>query len=339
MLASLTERIESVRAWGRRTLDHWRVRRLWIDHLVRAVRRYQIQRGDRLAGSVTYFCFLSFFPLLALGYAVLGYTLDASSATREALETAITERLPGIAADLRLDQIASARTTAGIIGLFGLLYAGLGAMDALRAALREMSMTTVPPPNFFLGKLRDLISVVLLGTTLVASALVSGAATTVTDKVLDAVFGDNSLLSTQGFRIFVVVASVVADWVLFVILLGWVAKPAEPFKVIVRGALLGAIGFGLLKQAASLLLSTTLSNPIYGAFAATVGLLVWMNFSARLVLFAASWTSTTGLCPPPSPSPIPSIGDPLGGPVADPRSLRGPAPECKGATPRPTSEP
>ncbi|MFI7461068.1 YihY/virulence factor BrkB family protein [Nonomuraea sp. NPDC049646] len=336
-MTSLNERIASLRAWGRTTLDHWRVRRLWIDHLVRAVRRYQLQGGDRLAGSVTYFSFLSFFPLLALGYAVLGFTLDASSATREALETAITERLPGMAADLNLEQIAGARTTAGIIGLLGLLYAGLGAMDALRAALREMSMTTVPPPNFFLGKLRDLISVILLGATLVVSTLVSGAATTVTDKVLDHVFGDNSLLSTEGFRIFVVLASVVADWVLFVILLGWVAKPAEPFKVIVRGALLGAIGFGLLKQVASLLLSTTLSNPVYGAFAAIVGLLVWMNFSARLVLLAAAWTSTTGLCPPPSPSPIPSLGDPLEVPAADPDQAAGP--ECRGTTPHPTSEP
>ncbi|MEU8316916.1 YihY/virulence factor BrkB family protein [Nonomuraea sp. NPDC048881] len=336
-MASLNERIASLRAWGRTTLDHWRVRRLWIDHLVRAVRRYQLQGGDRLAGSVTYFSFLSFFPLLALGYAVLGYTLDASSATREALETAINERLPGMATDLNLEQIAGARTTAGIIGLLGLLYAGLGAMDALRAALREMSMTTVPPPNYFLGKLRDLISVILLGATLVVSTLVSGAATTVTDKVLDHVFGDNSPLSTEAFRIFVVVASVVADWVLFVILLGWVAKPAEPFKVIVRGALLGAIGFGLLKQVASLLLSTTLSNPVYGAFAAIVGLLVWMNFSARLVLLAGAWTSTTGLCPPPSPSPIPSIGDPLGVPAADPGQAAGP--ECRGTTPHPTSEP
>lgn len=337
-MASLTERIESVRAWGRATLDHWRVRRLWIDHLVKAVRRYQLQSGDRLAGSVTYFAFLSFFPLLALGYAVLGFTLDASSATRTALESAIAERLPGIATDLNLEQIASARTTAGIIGLLGLLYAGLGAMDALRAALREMSMTTVPPPNYVLGKLRDLVSVILLGATLISSVLISGAATTVTDKALDTVFGDESLLSTVGFRIFVVVASVVADWLLFVILLGWVAKPAEPFSAILRGALLGAIGFGLLKQVASLLLSTTLGNPVYGTFAAIVGLLVWMNFSARLVLFSAAWTSTIGLCPPPSPSPIPSNGLPLEVPVADP-APQPPGPDCKGATPRPTSEP
>jgi membrane protein len=76
--------------------------------------------------------------------------------------------------------------------------------------------------------------------------------------------------------------------------------------VLARGALLGAIGFGLLKQVASLLLGQTLSNPIYGAFAVMVGLLVWINFSVRFVLYVAAWTATAGLCPPPSPSPIPS---------------------------------
>jgi membrane protein len=308
VLASLTQRIESARNWGRAKLDHWRIQKPWLDHLVRTVRRYQVQNGDRLAGAVTYFAFLSFFPLLALAYAVLGYTLVASDETRKALENAIADRLPGIASDLNISAIAGAKTTAGIIGLLGLLYAGLGALDALRGALREMSMTTAPPPNYFLGKLRDLASIVLLGVTLITSVIVAGAATTVTDTALDFIFGSESLLSSLGLRIAVVVASVVADWLLFVILLGWVARPTQPFRVIAEGALLGAFGFGLLKQAATLLLSTTLHNPLYGTFAAIVGLLIWMNLSARLVLYVAAWTATSGLGPPPSPTPIPGGG-------------------------------
>ncbi|MFC7104570.1 hypothetical protein ACFQQB_31465 [Nonomuraea rubra] len=66
-MASLTERVASVKAWGRVKLDHWRVRRLSLDHLVRAAQRYQLQSGDRLAGAVTYFAFLSFFPCWCWG--------------------------------------------------------------------------------------------------------------------------------------------------------------------------------------------------------------------------------------------------------------------------------
>jgi membrane protein len=307
-MASLTERVESVKAWGRAKLDHWRVRRLSLDHLIRAAQRYQIQSGDRLAGAVTYFTFLSFFPLLVLGYSVLGFVVATSETTRKALNQAIAERLPGIMDKLNFDleQIAEVKMTAGIIGLLGLLYAGLGALDAMRGALREMSMTTAPPLDFFLGKLRDLASLILLGVTAISSVLVAGFATTATDHVMKMLFGGDSPVGRLLFRVAGVVASVGADWLLFVILLGWVARPTQPFRVIAKGALLGAILFGVLKQIATLLLASTMGNVVYGAFAAIAGLLVWMNFSARLVLFVAAWTATAGLCPPPSPSPIPS---------------------------------
>ncbi|MDP4506544.1 YihY/virulence factor BrkB family protein [Nonomuraea turcica] len=306
VMAGLTERIGKVKAWGRGKVDDWRVRRLSFDHLIRAVQRYQVQFGDRLAGAVTYFAFLSFFPLMALSYAVLGLVVATSETTREALEAAIVERLPGIAGQLDLDAISTAKATAGIIGLLGLLYAGLGAMDALRGALREMSMTTEPPLNFFLGKLRDLASIAMIGVTMISSVLVAGFATTATDNVLEFLFGSESALATTGLRLAGVAASVGADWLLFLILLGWVARLTQPFRVIARGALLGAMGFGVLKQLATLLLGQTLGNPVYGTFAVIVGLLVWINFSARLVLYVAAWTATAGLCPPPSPTPPPT---------------------------------
>ncbi|MDX3109026.1 YihY/virulence factor BrkB family protein [Nonomuraea angiospora] len=304
-MASVVKRIEAVRAWSRRKVTRWRERRPALDHLIRAVRRYQHQSGDTLAGAVTYYAFLSFFPLVALSYAVLGFVVATSEATRDALEKAIIERLPGIATQLNLDAIATARQTAGIVGLLGLLYAGLGALDALRGALREMSMTTAPPLNFLVGKLRDLASIILIGTTMIVSVLVAGFATTATDKVMQFVFGSESAPATWGLRLAGVVASVGADWLLFLILLGWVDRPTRPFRLIARGALLGAIGFGVLKQAATLLLGQTLSNPVYGTFAVIVGLLVWINFSARLVLYVAAWTATAGRCPPPSPTPVP----------------------------------
>ncbi|WP_052422827.1 YihY/virulence factor BrkB family protein [Nonomuraea candida] len=325
-MTSLTQRVESVKSWWRGKLDSWRVRRLSLDHLIRAGQRYQLQYGDRLAGAVTYFAFLSFFPLVALGYAVLGFAVATSEPTRSALEQAIAERLPGIAEQLNLKVIARAKETAGIIGLLGLLYAGLGALDALRGALREMSMTTTPPLNFFVGKLRDLASLLLLGVTAISSVLVAGFATTATDKVMHFLLGSQSALAGLGFRVAGVAASVGADWLLFMILLGWVARPTQPLRVIAKGALLGAITFGVLKQVATLLLATTLGNPVYGTFAVIAGLLVWMNFSARLVLFVAAWTATSGLCPPPSPSPIPAgeVNGPAGtGPAPRPAHAPG----------------
>ncbi|MEU7896805.1 YhjD/YihY/BrkB family envelope integrity protein [Nonomuraea sp. NPDC049152] len=307
-MGTWVDRIGAVKEWGRRTTARSRVRWHPVDHLLRTVQRYQLQNGDRLAGAVTYFAFLSLFPIIALAFALFGYILQERTEIREALEKSITELLPGLADLINLDGIAQARTSAGMIGLVGLLYAGLGAVDALRGALREMSMTTTPPLNFFIGKARDLVTLLMLGVTLITSALVGGFATQATTTVATFLGVETSAGAEFTLAAVGLAASVAADWVLFLIVLGWVARTTKPFKVLARGAALGAIGFGVLKQVATLLLAGTLSNPVYGTFAVTAGLLLWINFSARLTLYVAAWTATSGLHPPPDPTPLPSYG-------------------------------
>ena len=49
-----------------------RQRRPLVDHLVRAVEHYGQVNGSALAAAVTYFAFLSFFPILALAFAIFG---------------------------------------------------------------------------------------------------------------------------------------------------------------------------------------------------------------------------------------------------------------------------
>ncbi|WP_371780754.1 YihY/virulence factor BrkB family protein [Streptosporangium subroseum] len=309
-MTDVWERIEAVRAWGRVRLGTARVRWPWLDHLIRTVRRYQLQFGDRLAGAVTYFAFLSFFPIIALAFAIFGYFLFADSKATDALAAAINAYLPGLADKLPIKQISESRTGAGIIGLIGLLYAGLGAMDALRGALREISMTTEPPLNFFLGKLRDLASFVLVGITVIFSVAVAGFATQASGVVAGWLGLSGSAAAVTGVWLVGLVVSVLADVVVFLIILGWMGRSTQPFRVVLRGALLGAVGFGVLKQLAALILSYTLNNPVYGVFAVVVGLLVWINLSARMILYVAAWTATAAFGPPPDPTPVPATALP-----------------------------
>ncbi|MCW2880084.1 MAG: rane protein-like protein [Sphaerisporangium sp.] len=304
--ASFLQRIESVKEWGRDRIEHYRVRWPWLDHLIRTVHRYQSQRGDRLAGAVTYFAFLSFFPVLALAFALFGYVVTVRPDALRTLITAINQQLPGLAGQLHLDQLASARASAGLIGLLGLLYAGLGAVDALRDALHDICVSCEPPVNWFVGKLRDLVALLLMGLTIVVSVLVGGIAVQATGVILGWLGLEGSVVAAALVRTAGVLIGVAADMLVFLVVLGWLAKVEKPFPIILRGALLGAIGFGLLKQLATLLLSHTLGNPIYGTFAVVVGLLIWINLAARLTLYVAAWTATADGTPPPEPTPVPT---------------------------------
>ena len=56
-------------------LANLRQKRPALDHLIRAFGRYTADAGDRQAAAVTFFGFLSFFPILALATTVLSYVL------------------------------------------------------------------------------------------------------------------------------------------------------------------------------------------------------------------------------------------------------------------------
>lgn len=57
-------------------------------------------------------------------------------------------------------------------------------------------------------------------------------------------------------------------------------------------ALIGAIGFELLKLLLSGYMQGVATKSMYGAFGVPVALLLWINFTAKLVVFCAAWTAT-----------------------------------------------
>ena len=64
-MASLKERVTS-------RVDRLRERRPSVDHAVRTFQHYGAVNGNGQAGAATYFGFLSFFPILALAFFVVG---------------------------------------------------------------------------------------------------------------------------------------------------------------------------------------------------------------------------------------------------------------------------
>ncbi|MBX6390060.1 MAG: YihY/virulence factor BrkB family protein, partial [Frankia sp.] len=103
-----------------------------LDHVIRAYVRYSANGGDRLAGSATYVAFLSFFPLVALAFAVAGFIVDAYPDVREELTKKIDEYLPGLADRLDVASIGSEKVGVGLVGLVVLVIAGVACIDALR---------------------------------------------------------------------------------------------------------------------------------------------------------------------------------------------------------------
>jgi membrane protein len=279
------------RSWGR-----LRRRSPQLDHVVQAWQRYSEDNGGQLAAAVTYFGFLSFFPLMALGFSILGFVVAHDPSIRDSVETSLQQALPGIvghgSGQIDVDKIAAAKAGAGVLGLLGLMYAGLGWVDSMRQALRQMWHQDPSAGNVVVRKLWDVGILAGLGIALLASVVLSSAATTATNHVLDWVGLGGSLSAKVLLKVLVPILAIGADVAVFGWLYTRLAKSSEPTGRVLRGALLMAVLFEVLKQVGAFYLHGTTSNALYGTFAAVVGLLIWINLVSRLLLLVAAWIVT-----------------------------------------------
>jgi len=272
-----------------------RERRPLADHLLRTAEHYSLVKGSLQAGAVTYFAFLSFFPVLALGFFVVGQLSAVFSGADEALTEALQSLLPGIIGSgegqISVETFQDGAGVAGLIGLVGLLYAGLGWLSAMRDALIVMfELPQREQPNFVLGKLRDLVSLAVIGVTLILSVAVAGFVSGFAQDILGWVGLGEEL--EPGLRLISYGLGFAANVLLFYVLFKLLAQPHTPDRCLWSGALLGAIGFEILKRLSFLLLATTQSSPAAQVFGIALILVVWINYFSRVVMYSAAWAHT-----------------------------------------------
>lgn len=272
-----------------------RERRPFIDHVVRMVEHFGHVNGSALAAAVTYFAFLSFFPILALAFAIFGQVSKVYPNAQDTLLKAADSVLPNLiggANGISLDTLQSAAPGIFSIGLLLALYSGLGWLSGMRQALVAVFEEPArDQPNFIKGKLRDILALLSLGSVLVFSVAVSGVATKVLSPILDALH-----LGPVGAVLLVVLAialGMVANTVLFYAFFRLLASPEVPTRSLWSGAVLGAVAFEVLKQISTLLLKSTANSDAFQAFGIALILVVWINYFSRVVVYAAAWAHTS----------------------------------------------
>ncbi|GAA1926240.1 YihY/virulence factor BrkB family protein [Nocardioides lentus] len=276
-------------------LNETRIRRPAVDHLLRTLQHFGQVQGTAQAGGVTFFGFLSVFPLLALAFAALGLIARTTGASFDLVQT-VNGVLPGLLGSrpgqVPLSTIETAAGAAAGIGAVGLLYAGLNLLSGMRTALLIVFEQPVDErPNFFLGKARDLVALLSLGAILLLSVAVSSIVNLLSSYLLSLVGLDDDL--QWALRLLTVPIGIAVSTVLFYALFTLLGRPLAPSRALWQGALLGAVGFELLKQLSSLLIGSTQNQPAFAVFGVALVLLVWINYSARLTLIAASWVHTS----------------------------------------------
>lgn len=276
-----------------------------LDHAIRAYRHYAAQNGSTLAAAVTYFAFLSLFPLLALSFAAIGFVARYLPDAQQVMDAVLHGLLPGMVGDdpnqISLAAIQDAAGAAAGIGALTLLYAGLGWISELRDVLAAVfDVESSRSPSFGLKKAwtflaaqaRDVVALASIGVILLVSVGVSGGLLNFLRHLGRTIGVTNDLGVVMP--ILLVAAGIATGTVLFFAMFKVLATPRVADRALWSGALVGAVGFELLKQASTWLLGATARQPAFQAFGIALVLLVWIYYFSRVLLYAASWAATGG---------------------------------------------
>lgn len=243
----------------------------WVGNALRVQERYGELNGNYLAAAVTLAGFVSLFPLLLVGIAVLGFF--SSGAVGLAEDAIARMGLTGDAARLVRDTMRVAehsRRVASVLGIAGLLWSGLGLVAAMQYAVNTVWQVTGRGWKDRLAGLAWLGGAALV---FLASFGLTGAL-----RVMPDVLAPLSLVVTLALDVALWL------WTLQVLTrreVGW--RPLLP------GALFGAAGFELLKVLGAIFVPWAVSSAsaLYGSLGVVFAILAWLLFFGRLFVYAA----------------------------------------------------
>ncbi|MEU9521893.1 YihY/virulence factor BrkB family protein [Streptomyces sp. NPDC048224] len=266
------------------------IARLMITHAWRSYERLDRVKWTRLAAAMTFTSFVALFPLLSLAAAVAAATLTKEQ--QDKLQDKLADQIPGISDQLNIQGLVDNAGTVGVISALLLLFTGMGWVEATRDCLRAVWELPDEEDNPILHRVKDggvLLGLggallITVGISTVASALVGWIIRTL--GLAEGGFG-GVLLYVAAFAV-----AVLADFLLLLYVLTLFPGVQPERRRLVVAALTGAIGFELLKLLISGYIQGVAAKSMYGAFGVPVALLLWINFTAKLVLYCASWTAT-----------------------------------------------
>ncbi|WP_228066545.1 YihY/virulence factor BrkB family protein [Microbacterium paludicola] len=261
---------------------------------VRAFLLYSEQQGALLAGAVTYRALFSIFAGVLLGFSVAAIWLVGQPELWQALLDSVDNVIPGLVGEGGLIDADALRqpasfTLAGIISLLGLLVAAIGAVGALRTAIRMMAGTTHASGSPIVVILRDLLFAVILGALLLAAAITSFLGSAFVGTVLDWIGAGETGISVVLTRSITILVTLALDAIMIAVMFWMLSGVKAPPRAVWAGAIIGAIGLVALQQLSSLFVSGAGSNPLLASFASLIALLLWVNLSAQVILIAAAY--------------------------------------------------
>ncbi len=269
-----------------------------VGHVMRMQERFGAAGGNQFAAGITYFSVLALFPLLMLLFAGMGFFLNARPDLMQEVQRQVTESMDGDLGEMVNSLISTAIDQRGAVagvGLLTTLWSGLGWMNNLRVGISAMwNLDADEGGNFVVKKLWDLVGLVVLIALFIVAFGVTAIGTSGWTTDLMAHFGLGNFPGSRSVVWLVgITVGILANFIVMTWMMMFMPRTKVPVKSGLKGALLGAVLFELIKQFATVIISSATGNPAGAIFGPIIALMVVLYLIWRVVLYTAAWTATT----------------------------------------------
>ncbi|MDN3358527.1 YihY/virulence factor BrkB family protein [Actinomadura sp. DC4] len=262
-------------------IDAFQQRHRWAGLPLAVVYKFADDQGVYLTTLITYYGFVSLFPLLLLLATALGYALHGRPGLQQRVLDSALAQFPVIGDQIGTNIHSFHGSVPGlVIGVFGSVYGGLGVVQAIQSALNKMwGVPRNSRPNPIAARLRSLL------------LLAAGGAGILATTTLSALFA-NAGSDDSSFRVgTVVIITFALNVVLFTT--AYRVLTARPVTIaqVRAGAVACAAIWQILQWAGTFLLGHTLrgATATYGLFGIVLGLLTWIYIGALALVVCAEF--------------------------------------------------
>jgi membrane protein len=262
-----------------KAVDALQQRHAWLAVPVAVWKKFGDDQAGNLAALIAYSALVSVFPLLLVLFTVLDMVARYNPHLKQTVESALAS-YPVIGPYVEQGHIGHLQQTgiALAVGLIGTFIGALGVANSVQNALN--SVWEIPfnrRPGFPWSWLRSAALIIVVGTGLIATTVLSGLAT-----------GVGHVLNVAGQSILAVGVSLLLNFGLF--WLGFRLGTAKDitWRQLWLGAAITAVVWQVLQSVGATFVSRQLAHatPLYGTFALVLGLIAWLYLQAELAVYA-----------------------------------------------------
>jgi YihY family inner membrane protein len=261
-------------------LDGYQRRHRWAGFPLAVAYKFFEDQGVYLAALITFYGFLSLFPMLLLLASVLGFLLQNDPDLQQRVLDSTLRQFPIIGDELSGGQSLRGSGVALVIGGLIALYGALGVAQALQNAMNiAWSVPRNRRPNPLKARLRSLLLVGTAGIAVIATTTLSA---------LGGSAGANGAVFAGWNALLVTAAALILNTGVFIVTF----RISTAFELSVRDVAPGAISAAVIWQLLQLFGTAYVAHVVqgasntYGVFAVVLGLLAWIFLAALGVVLS-----------------------------------------------------